>query len=129
VKRTIWTVVMTAMLISIVPMRSVAAENSEKLSMKELKVLIATAKTPAEHRRIAAYYHHQANDLKAKAKDHEEMAAIYQKQPLSFEGKFPYGTVGYSHCRTFADLFAKQAKEAEALASFHEEMAKAAEKK
>jgi len=115
------------MLISIVPMRSVAAENSEKLSMKELKVLIATAKTPAEHRRIAAYYHHQANDLKAK--DHEEMAAIYLKQPLSFEGKFPYGTVGYSHCRTFADLFAKQAKEAEALASLHEDIAKAAEQK
>jgi hypothetical protein len=108
---------------------SVAEENSASLSKKQVKVLIATAKTPAEHRRIAAYYQHQALDLRNKAREHEEMAQMYRKNPLSFEGKFPYGSVGFSHCHEFAELYTRQAKEAEALASFHEEMAKAAESK
>ena len=127
-KRTISILALTLMLASI-SMPSVAADNSSRLSKKELKVLIATARTPAEHRRIATYYQQQASELRGKAKEHEETAAMYQKQPLPYEGKYSYGTVGFSHCRRFADLFAEQAKEAEALASLHEDMAKAAEHK
>lgn len=119
---------MTLMFISIVPMNSIAVDNSSSLSKKELKTLIATAKTPAEHRRLVAYYQQQAGELRKKAKEHEDMAALYKQNPLPYEGKFAYGTVGFSHCRTFADLFDKQAREAEALASLHEDMAKAAEK-
>lgn len=120
---------MALVLTSVVPTHLVAADSSASLSKKELKTLIATAQTPADHRRIAAYYQQQATDLRRKAKDHEEMAGIYQKQPLPYEGKHAYGTVGFSHCRKFADLFIEQAKEADALASLHEDMAKAAETK
>lgn len=128
-KRIISTLVMALVLTSVAPMSLVAADNSSSLSKKELKTLIATAKTPADHRRIAAYYQQEATDLRRRAKEHEDMAVIYKKQPLPYEGKFAYGTVGYSHCVRFSELFAEQAKEADALASLHEDMAKTAETK
>ena len=127
-KRIISTLLVALVLSSVAPMHLLAADSSDS-SKKELKSMIATAKTAADHRRIAAYYQQQATDLRRKGKDHEEMAAIYQKQPLPYEGKHAYGTLGFSHCRKFADLYIEQAKQAEALASLHEEMAKAAENK
>jgi hypothetical protein len=48
---------------------------------------------------------------------------------IPYESKYPYGTLGVSHCNYWADLDLKQAKEAEALAALHEDMAKAAEQK
>ena len=113
---------------SFVPI-AVAAENKPSLSKNELKVLLKTAKGSAEHRKIAEYYRQEAQRLIARSKYHQEMGAIYEKSPLPYEGKFPYGTVGLSHCRVWAELDAKQAKEAEALAGLHEDMAKAAEQK
>lgn len=71
----------------------------------------------------------EAVRLTQSAKEHKELAAIYEKSPLPYEGKFPYGTAGLSHCRHWAQLDAEQAKEAEALAALHEEMANAAEQK
>ena len=60
------------------------------------------------------------------------MAAIYQqKHPFAaMESKHgdAFGQ-GASHCQKFADLAKEQAKEAEALAAIHEDMAKAAEQK
>ena len=106
---------------------SFAAEKQTTLSKKEFKVLLKTAKEPPEHRKIAEYYRQQAQRLIARAKYHQEMAEIYKNHPLSFEGKYPYGTVGLSHCQRWAELDREQAKEAEELATLHENMAKAAE--
>jgi hypothetical protein len=108
---------------------SFAEEKQATLSKKEFKVLLKTAKEPPEHRKIAEYYRQQAQRLIASAKYHEEMAEIYKNHPLPFEGKYPYGTVGLSHCQRWAELDREQAKEAEKLAALHEDMAKAAEQK
>ena len=66
------------------------------------------------------------------AKEHSELAAIYQqKHPFAaMESKHgdAFGQ-GASHCQKFADLAKEQAKEAEALAALHEDMAKEAEQK
>jgi hypothetical protein len=111
---------------------SMAAEAKSDINKKELKVLIASAKTPAEHARIAAYYHQQANHLAASAKEHAAMADVYAKNPTfaALESKlgFAFGQ-GASHCRHWAQLEDEQAKQAEALAAEHDEMAKAAEQK
>ena len=45
------------------------AESSPTLSKKDLKTLLATAKTPSDHQKIAAYYHDQAKRLNAKAQE------------------------------------------------------------
>ena len=105
---------------------SFAEEKQATLSKQEFKVLLKTAKEPPEHRKIAEYYRQQAQRLIATAKYHEEMAEIYKNHPLPFEGKYPYGTVGHSHCQRWAELDREQAKEAEKLAALHEDMAKAA---
>ena len=46
---------------------------------KELVNLLKTANEPPEHLRIAAYYKQEAARLRQRAKEHSELAAIYQK--------------------------------------------------
>ena len=43
-------------------------EHKDKLSKKELKALIATAKNPEEHLRLAAHYRAEANEYPARQK-------------------------------------------------------------
>ena len=99
---------------------------------KELVTLLKTAKEPPEHRRIAAYYRQEAARLTQSAKEHSELAAIYQKRHPFAAMESKHGDAfgqGASHCEKFAQLATEQAKEAEALAVLHEDMAKEAEQK
>jgi hypothetical protein len=106
-----------------------AAQNKTTISNTELKVLLKTAKTPAEHQKIATYYRQEAARLKQSAKEHGELAVIYKQNPPNpaMEAKHGTSVEGASHCNRWAELDAEQAKEAEALAVLHEGMAKAAE--
>lgn len=116
---------------SFVPV-AMAAKNKSALSKKELKVLLRTAKEPPEHRKIANYYRQEAQRLTADAKEHTELAEIYAKNPPFPAMEAKHGSSfgqGASHCRLWAQLDAEQAKEAEALALLHEDMAKQAEQK
>ncbi|MGA7791898.1 MAG: hypothetical protein WCA19_02590 [Candidatus Acidiferrales bacterium] len=116
---------------SFVPV-AMAAKNKSALSKKELKVLLRTAKEPPEHRKIADYYRQEAQRLTADAKEHTELAEIYAKNPPFPAMEAKHGSSfgqGASHCRLWAQLDAEQAKEAEALALLHEDMAKQAEQK
>jgi hypothetical protein len=108
-----------------------AAQNQPTISKKELKVLLKTAKSPAEHQKIATYYRQEAARLNQSAKEHAELAAIYRQTPPNpaMESKHGSSVEGASHCNRWAELDAEQAKEAEALAVLHEGMAKDAETK
>lgn len=111
---------------------AMATENKPVLTKKQLKVLLRTAKEPPEHRKIAEYYRQEAQRLTASSKEHAELAAIYQKNPPFPAMEAKHGTSfgqGVSHCRRWAELDAEQAREAEAVAVLHEDMAKAAEQK
>src|SRR6266566_1537603 len=98
---------------------------------KELKTLLKTAKEPPEHLRIAAYYRQEAARLTASSKEHAELADTYAKTvPNPMEAK--HGDMagqGTLHCKKWAELDGEEAKQAEALATLHEDMAKAAEQK
>ena len=122
---------LAVILVSFIP-QSYAAAAEKSLSKKEVKALIATAKTPAEHRRIANYYREEAARLTANANEHVAMAEEYAKNPrfaaMETKQQASFGQ-GASHCRRWAELYNEQAKEAEALANLHEEMAKSAEQK
>ena len=116
---------------SFVPV-AMAAKNNAVLSKKELKVLLRTAKEPPEHRKIAEYYRQEAQRLIASSKEHAELAEIYAKNPPFPAMEAKHGSSfgqGASHCRLWAQLDAEQAKEADALAALHEDMAKQAEQK
>jgi hypothetical protein len=109
-----------------------AASDNQVNTKKEFKTLLKTAKEPVEDRKIAEYYRQEAARLTASAKDHEELAEVYAKNPPFPAMESKYGTAfaqGAPHCKRWAELSAEQAKEAQALAKMHEDVAKAAEQK
>src|SRR6516164_8277257 len=53
------------------------AQSNKPISTKELKVLLKTAKEPAEHGRIAQYYRQQSADLNASSAAHLRTALTY----------------------------------------------------
>ena len=103
------------------------AQDQKVPTKKELATLLKTANEPADHLRIAAYYKQEAGRQRQAAKEHADLAAIYQEtHPFAaMESKhgdaFPQGA---SHCKKFAQLALEQAKEADALVILHENMAK-----
>ena len=47
-------------------------KNGPIMTAKEAKALLATAKTPKEHLKLARYYKEEADQFEADAKDHRE---------------------------------------------------------
>jgi hypothetical protein len=116
---------------SLLSVHAVASEN-QVITKKEFKTLLKTAKEPVEHRKIAAYYRQEAARLTASTKEHQELAEVYAKTPPFPAMEAKHGSAfaqGAPHCKRWAELSAEQAKEADALAEMHEDMAKAAEQK
>ena len=106
---------------------SVQQPKPEHLSRHQLKTLIAIAKTPAEHRRIAQYYEAKAQDYLAKSKEHEQMLGAYdQNSSPSVRRHRPYTTY---HCQYFIESYKEMAVKSHELAEPHEQMAKDAEQK
>ncbi len=99
----------------------------ERLSKQQLNTLIATAKTPAEHRRIAEYYRAKAQDYLAQAQEHEQMIAAYKANSALSNDKNRASTIG--HCEYFVQTFKELAVKSQELAQLHEQMARDAEQK
>ena len=100
------------------------APQPEKLSRQQLKSLISSAKTPADHQRLASYYRDEAARLKAKQREHEEEAAEYYKDPPRHPGP-KYPTLG-QHCRDLAGYYGIAAQKALTMADMHETLAQEA---
>ncbi|MGA8442136.1 MAG: hypothetical protein WB762_23810 [Candidatus Sulfotelmatobacter sp.] len=119
-------------LLSIAPTYSEAGDKKPTLSRTELNILLRTAKTPPEHRRIAEYYWQQVEFLTNRSAAHQALATIYEKKPAfpAMESK-PGTSFGQAArlCRRWAQLEAEQAKLAEVLATLHEDVATVAEEK
>lgn len=98
--------------------------SGQTLNKADLKKLIATASTPADHERIAKHYDAKAAQLDEDAKDHEELAAEYTRNPTGHEIKHPMSGQTAAHCKFFAQKFREAAKEARQLAADHRQMAK-----
>src|SRR6202011_3219730 len=101
-----------------------AAPNSPSLNKKELKTLLATAKTSADQERLAAYYEDKAQRLKAKAQEFSAEADYLATQPATIESKQGISCNCTSHYRYFSKLYAQEAKDAETLAAQHEQRSK-----
>jgi hypothetical protein len=93
-----------------------AAEEGQNIDQ-----MIATAKTPADHEAIAAYYEKQAQAAHQEHKEHQQMSSEYAKVPVL---KTKTGAV--AHCNSIAKKYEDIAKEYEALAKVHQGMAKSA---
>ena len=105
-----------------------AAESKVRLTKKEVKTLVATAKTPADHMKLARYFNQEADQLEAEAKEHDELAQEYRKNPSPMASKLPMSGRTAEHCEYFAKSTREAAKAARELATAHEQMAKEAAK-
>ncbi len=117
-------VILAAVTLSASPRIGLAQSKAPKLNQRQLNALISNAKTPEDHQKLADYYRQQARALAERSEEHAWMVAgIYKKwltQNMSKQLSFSPG-----YCRYFAERYAQQARDAEALASYHEEKAKA----
>ena len=95
------------------------------LSKKEVKALIASAKTKEDHLKLVEFYKGETARLQAEATDHDEMAEMYRKNPTPMAVKHPEA-IGEGHCKEIARRFRESASKTQELAMMHEEMAKAA---
>jgi hypothetical protein len=88
---------------------------------KNIDQMIATAKTPADHEAIATYYEKEAQEARQKEAQHKEFSKSYSTIPvLKTKGS------AVAHCDAIAKKYADIAKDNEALAKMHKEMAKSA---
>jgi hypothetical protein len=100
------------------------ASSGEILTGKEVRDLIANAKTPAEHRKLARHFAAVAARYEADAADHVAEAKAYRTAPGASESKRPGSPDTAAHCDRLADAARNAATAARELARDHEQMAK-----
>ena len=103
-----------------------AAGQRPSLSKKEVKALIASAKTKEDHLKLADYYKAETERLEAAAKDHDEMAEYYRQNPPRTT---KFQVFGEEHFKEIARRFRESAAKAQKLAAMHEQVAATAEQK
>jgi hypothetical protein len=92
-----------------------------KLSRSEVKALLKSASSPDDHLKLAAYFKDEALQEEAAAKFHDEMAALYESNPPSQEGKSAKEMKG--HSRYLAKNARKAAEAARKNAAYQERFA------
>jgi hypothetical protein len=73
-------------LFSLAPQMTAAQTAKVQLTTRQAKALAATAKTPEDHMKLAAYFNREADRLEADAKDHEGLGQTYRLYPSTLGG-------------------------------------------
>jgi hypothetical protein len=102
--------------------QSTDPQQPEKLGKKQLATLVANAKTPADHARLAGYYAARAQNDLAEARFHGQMAADFHQNSAASSAKFATGTI--KHCQYLQAHLTEEAAKMHALARQHEQMAR-----
>jgi hypothetical protein len=125
---TVCSVVVTILIAVSAPLT--AARPEGLLSKKELKLLMANAKTPEDHQKLARHFAVNADRLETESREHERLAGEYRRTRASnpFEMKFPMSPRTAAHCEYFAKQTHKAAQEARRLVARQEEMARQADR-
>ncbi len=110
------------LLVPIAAAQRASGQSGGRLTKKELRDLLMTAKLKADHQKIADHYRTDADRLLAEAKEHEEMAEMYKKNPPLLAAKHPWA-IGEKHCRGIAERLRQAAEKTKALATMHEQAA------
>jgi hypothetical protein len=94
------------------------ASAADTLSTAQVNTLAATAKTPAEHQRLADYYQAQAQSYLAQAAEHNAMIAAYKANPST---KHQASTI--THCANLVASLNELAAKSTEQAKLHQQMA------
>ncbi len=84
-----------------------------KMTHQSMAAQVSAAKTAKDHNALAALYAKQANEARALAEKHDEMATAYKDVSVARE-----------HCKALADNYRKNAQELDALADAERQLAK-----
>jgi hypothetical protein len=118
---TVRTALVTAAIALLAAFVSAPATAKDKtLSKTELRNLISTAHTKADHERIAQYFDAKAANYEAEAKEHAELGGVYQMITSASEspGGAPLPQY-FDHCDSLSKSLSKAAEDAHALAAGH----------
>ena len=99
--------------------------SSDLLTSTQVRELIATARTPADHVTLQKHFLAVAAQYDVDATEHAAEAEAYRNNPSFMDSKHPGNPGTATHCDRFAELDREAAKEARDLASAHEHMATA----
>ena len=104
-----------------------AAESKGMLKLKEVKALVANAKTPADHMKLARHFAAMAEKHEAEAKEHEALAEAYNHRSAARNENL-WENKNEQHCKDYAEHCRRAAADMRAMAEVHEKMAKSIEK-
>jgi len=113
--------------LTIVSTATVAAQggkSSDLLTPDQVKSLVATANTPADHLKLSRHFAAEAAQFEAAATAHDAVAAAYRRNPMASESKRPGAPDTALHCDRLGQLSREAAKEARAMSVAHEHMGK-----
>lgn len=96
------------------------------LSKRLLSELVGSARTAADHRKLAEHYRASAAEHELEAKEHLALVAKYKADPRPSEVKRPGDPDTAVHCQTLAEHCRRMAQTLNELAALHEGMAKKA---
>ena len=110
--------------LSISAQTPVSQLSTEHFTAKQLNSLVSTAKTPAEHERLANYYEVKAQEYRAQAQMHAQMLAAFMADSARNNVKAQYGTV--NHCDFMFKSLTQRAQAADKLARKQQRLAQVA---
>ncbi len=100
-----------------------SAHAGKTLSNKEVKTLVANAKTPEDHLKLAQHFEAEAARMDAEAAEHEALAKEYRRNALPMASKMPMSPRSAEHCDYFAKSARDAARAARDLSAEHRAMA------
>jgi hypothetical protein len=100
------------------------AGKATQLTNDEVTNLTTSAKTAADHGRLAQHFTAKAEGYEAEAQEHENLATQYRQTPNPDETKHPGSPRTSAHCYKATAGLHRSARNARQLSSEHAEMAK-----
>jgi len=105
--------------------QNIAEQMADQLTLeRDIDGAGLSAEARALYEKKITEYTAKAKQYEAEAAEHADMAKAFRARPTPSETKRPGGADTAAHCESMADSLAKAAKEARAMASMHEELAK-----
>src|SRR5882762_8016264 len=101
------TITVAALLVALLIAVFGPASRAAAKAHMDMTKMIETAKTPADHEKLAAMYEQEAKDAHAKAEMHRKMADAYRKQGGAIVSKLHFD----EHCDGLVKSFTAAAQE------------------
>ena len=91
-----------------------------QLSKKELKTLVANARTAKDHQNLATYFERQAQIFDEKSCEYQTTCVLVAEHPMNYKTTYPSA---YDDCRFWQQYFEAKSRKADIEARLHEQLA------